>query len=226
MLRHLGLIAVCACIAAGIGCDGNGFHRSNHPSVTVEFSGRVVNADTEDPVGNVRVSVGAVKFTAEAGFNIQPEGWVLPTDSITSSGDGTFTLRVNVPRNWSSVDLKLTNPGYEAGGWHFEPSTAVARAEIPVLPALVIRPGESIDVRVEPTVRRCAFAGVFPCRGVMVEASQSEPVKLEIVSHDASKPMGLVDDVWSETPVPHLMVPPGTAVYVYGPGTGRLTASR
>ena len=56
MLRHPGLIAACACIVASVGCDGR-TGTGPLPTVTVEFSGRVVNADTEDPVGNVRISV-------------------------------------------------------------------------------------------------------------------------------------------------------------------------
>ena len=231
MLRHLGLIAVCACIGVSIGCDKDRFDRSDHPPVTVEFTGRVVNADTEDPVGNVRISVDAVRFTSEVGFFIQPDGWVLPTNSVTSGGDGTFTLRLNVPRNWSSVDLKLTDPGYEDMRRRFEPNTAGTRAEIRMYPTLVIRPGESIEVRVEPTINRCAFAGVFPCRRVLVEASPGEPVELEIVPHDTSKPMGLAQDYWDEESVLRLMVAPGGVAYLHGDPrgtttTGRLTARR
>ena len=151
----------------------------------------------------------------------------MPTDSAMSGGDGTFTLPLKLRTDWSSVELKLTDPGFEDMRRRFDPTTAGTRAEIRAYPALVIRAGQSIDVRIdEATAYRCAFGGAFHCRRMLVEASQSEPVKLEIVPRDASKPMGLVDDVWSETPVLHLMVPPGNVVYVYGPGTGRLTASR
>ena len=92
-------------------------------------------------------------------------------------------------------------------------------------PTLVIRPGESIDVRVQPGVNACAFGGGFDCRRVLVEASPSEPVELEIVARDASKPMGLVESDWSEEPVLRLTVAGGVA-YVYGAGTARLTARR
>ena len=63
MLRHLGLIAVCACIVASVGCDGGKVTAPGPPpsrpntTVTVEFGGRVVNADAGGPVENVRVSV-------------------------------------------------------------------------------------------------------------------------------------------------------------------------
>ena len=59
MLRHLGLIAVCACIVASVGCDGESPGSPSPTMVTVEFGGRVVNADAGGPVANVRVSVSA-----------------------------------------------------------------------------------------------------------------------------------------------------------------------
>jgi hypothetical protein len=92
-------------------------------------------------------------------------------------------------------------------------------------PTLVIRPGESIEVRVEPDVNACAFGGGFDCRRVLVEASPGEPVELEIVPHDTSKPMGLVESVWDEEPVLRLTVAGGVA-YVYNAGSARLTARR
>jgi hypothetical protein len=71
MLRHLGLIAVCACIVASVGCDGGKLTAPGPPpppppvanpntTVTVEFGGRVVDADVGGPLGNVRVSLDAV----------------------------------------------------------------------------------------------------------------------------------------------------------------------
>jgi hypothetical protein len=92
-------------------------------------------------------------------------------------------------------------------------------------PTLAIRPGESIEVRVEPSVNACAFAGGFDCRRVLVEASPGEPVELEIMPHDTSKPMGLVESDWSEDPVLRLKVAGGVA-FVYNVGTATLTARR
>ena len=60
MLGHLGLIAVCACIAASVGCDGGKLTAPPAPPPPVEFGGRVVNADAEGPVEGVRVSVTAL----------------------------------------------------------------------------------------------------------------------------------------------------------------------
>ena len=66
MLRHLGLIAVCACIVVSVGCDGPAAPSPPPSMVTVEVSGRVVNADAGDPVGKVRVSMVTPPFTVSA----------------------------------------------------------------------------------------------------------------------------------------------------------------
>jgi hypothetical protein len=195
--------------------------------VTVELGGRVVNAETGVPLANVGVSVGYWSAPIEMPF---------PKNTATSGGDGTFTLPVNVTSDWQAVGLKFTGPaGYDDRGARFEPTTTVCRigpcwaaaerAEIRMYPTLVIRPGESIDVRVQPNVNACAFAGGFVCRRVLVEASPGEPVELEIVSQDASYPMGLVESDWSEEPVLRLKVTGGVA-FVYNVGTARLTARR
>jgi hypothetical protein len=93
-------------------------------------------------------------------------------------------------------------------------------------PTLVIKPGESSEVRVQPDVNECGFFGNIDCRRVLVDASPGEPVELEIVPHDTSQPMGLAKDDWDETSVPRLMVAPGGVAYVHGPGIARLTARR
>jgi hypothetical protein len=94
-------------------------------------------------------------------------------------------------------------------------------------PTLVIRPGESIDVRVDRDTVLCGFGGAIGCRRVLVAASPGDPVELEIVPHDSSKPMGLGENEWTESPeLRRLMVTPGGRLYVVGAGTARLTARR
>lgn len=150
MLRRLRLTAGCACIVASVGCDGGKL--TPPPSPPVEFGGRVVNADAGDPVSNVRVSVHTVRFSGRIGRS----------DGQCNVGwRWHLTLSVNLLSDWSSVSLKLSGPGYDDGGWRFEPNTGGTRAEIRIYPTLVIRPGESRLVRVEPTVNRCGFAGPF-----------------------------------------------------------------
>jgi hypothetical protein len=238
MLKHLRLMAFCVCIAASVGCNGSPptapaplptappppppvAGTDPNSIVTVELGGRVVNAEAGGPVGNVRVSVGAMSY------RVKPETWVFPTDTATSGADGTFTLRVSLPSSWKFVSLALTGPaGYDDVHQRFEPTTAVDRPAIRMYPTLVIRPGESIVVRVDRDILLCGFGGAISCRRVLVEASPGGPVELEIVPHDTSEPMGLGDE-WDESPVlRRLMVPPGGVPYVLGAGTARLTARR
>jgi len=235
MLRHLGLLAVCACIVASVGCDGGNMNVPDPPppppaleTVAVEFSGSVVNADTGGPIGNVHVSLQNVNFRGT-----DPAGWSTPKDTATSRGDGTFTLQVNLPTSWSFAYVRVTGPGYDdvgginAGGPANGTSIRIG-AEIRMYPTLVIRPGESIDVRVGH-IGWCGWGGeAGSCRRVLVAASPGEPVELELLPDDSSKPMGLSPDDYlgAYAPVRRLMVPPGSFPYVVGDGTARLTARR
>jgi hypothetical protein len=105
-------------------------------------------------------------------------------------------------------------------------------------PTLVIRPGESIEVRVDGGILvLCGFDG-YACRRVLVAASPGEPVELEVVSHDSSKRMALglaIPGNWfpvgpdPEMSVRRLTVPPGGVPYVisdFVTGTATLTARR
>lgn len=238
MFRYLGPIAVSACIVAGVGCDGGPGGVTPPPppatpTVTVDFGGRVVNADTGGPIANVRVTVSAV---ASRGGGLR-SARSTAEEIATTAGDGTFTLRLfDVPSDWTMLGLEFTGPdGYDVRHGRLEPTSnpcgiapcwAVAdRPEIRVYPTLVIRPGESIEVRVDSNANRCAFLGAFDCRRVLVDVSPGTPVELEIVPQDSSQPVGLVESIWDEDPVLRRIVTGGVA-YVYGPGTGTLTARR
>ena len=241
MLRHLGLIAVCVCIVASVGCDG-GLPTPPTPTppppgstVTVEFGGRVVNADVGGAVGNVRVSAGVMSYP------VSPQGWVRPNNTATSGEDGTFTLPLNLPSGWSFVRLNLTAPpGYDDGSQRFEGigpfadprgPTAADRPAIRMYPTLVIRPGESIEVRVDDSIVLCGWDG-YPCRRVVVAASPGQSVELEVVSHDSNNRMalGLASSpangfiLEPDMSVSRLIVPPGRTPYVIGGGTATLTA--
>jgi hypothetical protein len=240
MLRHLGLIAACACIVASVGCDGgNVIVPTPQPpppppvaTVTAEFGGRVVNADAGGPIGNVRVSVENVSLRGT-----DPAGWSTPTDAATSGGDGTFTLPLDLPVAWRLVSLRLTAPpGYDDRYQSFEPTNAADRPAIRMYPTLVIRPGESIDVRVDTNNTVCRvrddffpLPGVVNCRRVLVAASPGDPVELEVVADDSTEPMALSLEApfyESDMSVRRLLVPPGGFPYVIGDGTARLTARR
>ena len=238
------LIAVCACIVAGVGCDGGKLvGPDGRPSdtnttvvetVRVEFGGRVVNADTGGPVGNVRVSLYVLSHSGS--LTLYPSDF--PKDTATSGGDGAFTLPLNLPSLWKFVSLELTGPpGYDDTSQRYERigplgdpfrPTAAERPAIRMYPTIMIRPGESIEVRVDSSINVwCGWGGEGgPCRRVQVGGSPGDPVELELVPDDSSKPMGLSPDNSGATPVRRLMVPPGGVPYVIGDGTARLTAHR
>lgn len=122
MLRHLGLIAVCACIVASAGCDG-GSGKWGGPSplptsmVAVEFGGRVINADAGGPVGNVRVSLSALSSQG-GGLRLASAD-----ETATSDGDGRFALTLSLPSDWRMVGLQFTAPpGYDDTHGRFEPA--------------------------------------------------------------------------------------------------------
>ena len=129
---------------------------------------------------------------------------------------------------WNNVAFLLTAPpGYDDTNWQFQPTTAADRPAIRMYPTIVIKPGESSEVRVEAYIVSCGFAGeAGPCRRVLVAGSSDDPVELEVVPDDSSKPMGLSPDDWGFMPVRRLLVPPGGSPYVIGAGTARLTARR
>jgi hypothetical protein len=193
-------------------------------TVKVEFGGRVVNADAGGPVEGVRVSLYSWSG---------PGGPIVAKDTATSGGDGTFTLALNLPMGWSGVDLALSAPpGYDGMFQQFDPTTAADRPEIRMYPTLVISPGESVEVRVDTNIKLCRSeysSNAVACRRVLVTASPGDPVELEVVPDDSSKPMALSLDDWfleaADMSVRRLMVPPGGA-YVLGAGTARLTARR
>jgi hypothetical protein len=236
MLRELGVIAVCLCIATAVGCDsGNPVTptpapASAPPTVTVDFGGRVVNAESGGGVENVRVTVEHVEYSNG------PDQF--PNDVATTAGDGTFTLPLSLQVSWQFryVFLKLiAPPGYDDRYQLFETAAASNRPEIRMYPTLVIRPGESIDVRVDGAVVWCGWDG-YPCRRVQVAASPGQSVELEVVSHDSSKRMALglavqanPYNVEPNMSVRRLTVPPGGVPFVIAEdptGIATLTARR
>ena len=238
-------------VVVTLGCGKSPTGESDPNAVTVEFGGRVVNADTGGPVANVRVSVSRVRWRLPNGDG---DGSTPPKETATSGGDGTFTLPVSLPRDWTRVDLEFTGPaGYDhtsgrfrgptadSCGW-FPPCWAAAdRPAIKMYPTLVIGPGESIDVRVDHTgIVWCGHplfgeVQMVTCRRVLVAASPGDSVELEVVAHDSSKPMALgftlrPEEDWflldPDMSVRRLIVPPGGVPYVLGAGTATLTVLR
>lgn len=206
--------------------------------VKVELGGRVVDADAGGPVGNVRVSVS---FWDPRGVS---SSTAYAKETATSGGDGTFTLPITLPPDWTHVALKFTGPaGYDDTGavfvatgaqCPFSPCGAPAdRPAIRMYPTLVISPGESIEVRIDGSIPvLCGWDG-YACRRVLVAASSGDPVELEVASHASSEDMalGLAVAGWGfllepDMSVRRLMVPPGGVPYVIGAGTATVTARR
>ena len=210
---------------------------------SVEFGGRVVDTDGGGPVANARVAVYG--FSSRGGT--RRDGWRFPTEITTSGGDGTFTLPLTLPDDWTIVFLKFTGPaGYDDTYRRFEPTAnpcaiapcwaAADRSAIRMYPTLVIRPGESIEVRLDTGPVWCGW-DAYPCRRVLVAGSPDNDVELEIVPDDSSKPLtlGLAIPEYGDfilepgdMSVRRLIVPPGGVPYVIGLGAGsaRLTARR
>ena len=243
MSRYLSLIAFSACIVAGVGCDGGPGGVTPPPPapppppaemVTVELGGRVVDAEAGDPIEGVRVSVD------------EWNGSAVIRDTATSAGDGTFIICLNLPVNWRFVNLKLTAPpGHDDTHGAFLATmtqcffgpcwTPADRPAIRMYRTLVIRPGESIDVRVDDNISWCGWDG-YSCRRVLVAASPGESVELEVVSHNSSQAMALglavptnPYNLEPDISVRRLVVPPGGVPFViaeYANGIATLTARR
>ena len=118
MICFRSLISVCACIVASVGCNGGNDiggpappSVSTIPTVAVEFSGRLVNADAGDPIGNVRVSLGPLSVPD----SIPPSGWGRPTETATSAVWDEEPL--------PSITVAPNNAAYVYG-----PGTATVRA--------------------------------------------------------------------------------------------------
>lgn len=100
-----------------------------------EFAGRVVDADSGGPVGNVRISLRSI-----AGGGLLQTGFSKDTATATSAADGTFTLSLDLPSSWQRVWLDLTGPpGYDDGDQVFERTTPANRPTVRIYPTLVIR---------------------------------------------------------------------------------------
>jgi hypothetical protein len=102
-------------------------------------------------------------------------------------------------------------------------------------PTLVIKPDESIKVRVTDGIFLCAIWSALassPCRRVLVAAAPGDLVALEVVPDDSSKPMAvtLSPEIFEfDGSVRRVMVEPGGFAYVwadYGGATATLTARR
>jgi hypothetical protein len=217
-------------------------------TVTVVFGGRVVDADVGGPVANARVSVSGWSAPRLPGSTVPGEQVVydFSNEMATSGADGTFTLPLNLPSDWTHVIFQLTGPaGHDDAYGRFEPTAgpgcvdwqscwaAADRPAMRMYPTLVIKPDESIKVRVTDLIFFCGAPwSTTPCRRVLVAAPPGDLVALEVVPDDSSKPMAVKlssESFEFDGSVRRVMVEPGGFAYVwadYGGATATLTARR
>src|SRR5688572_5470899 len=91
-------------------------------TVPLEFGGSVVDADAGGPVANARVSVSGWGHPGPARL----PGVDYSNEIATSGADGTFTLPLNLPSDWTFVSLQFTGPaGYDVTYGSFEPTADI-----------------------------------------------------------------------------------------------------
>jgi hypothetical protein len=260
---HLAVVVLIPLALAGCGSEASLASGPSAPStlpppapepitrVTVVFGGRVVDADTGGPVANVGVSVSGGGYpgpprSAVRGEQVVYSGGGEANEIATSGADGTFTLPLNLWSDWTSVGLQFTGPaGYDETHGSFEPTAPrcvnsrscwppADRPAIRMYPTLVIKPGESIKVRVTDDNFLCGGMMMeTSCRRVLVAAPPGDLVALEVVPDDSSKPMALLPEsaVEFDGSARRVMVEPGGFAYVWADygvvgATATLTARR
>ena len=200
-------------------------------TMQVRVEGQVADSDNDAPLG--RAVVRAVRIVDPEHSRVVND----PAWSATSDESGRFSFAADVPANWTQLILSVNRDGYEDRQGFFARSSS--GAYLPLFPRLTIRPGQSIQVRVDANLYNCFDDGV-PCRRVVVESPSGEFVDLTVTNTiDSNAGAGL--DGFAET---HTIAPPrwmrqltvsGGEVWVYGstPGEERpvrgqltLTATR
>ena len=262
---HLAVVVLIPLALAGCGSEASLASGPSAPStlpppatdpitrVTVVFGGRVVDADTGGPVANVGVSVSGGGYPGPPRSPVRGEQVVFsgggdPNEIATSGADGTFTLPLALWSDWTSVHLQFTGPaGYDDTRRSFEPTAPrcvnspscwapADRTPIRIYPTLVIKPGESIKVRLTDDNFLCFIWSALssaPCRRVLVAVAPGDLVALDVVPDDSSKPMALLPEsaVEFDGSARRVMVEPGGFAYVWADygvvgATATLTARR
>jgi hypothetical protein len=253
---HLAVVVLIPLALAGCGSEASGPTAPSTPPppapdpitrVTVVFGGRVVDADTGGPVANVVVSVSGGGYPGPPRSAVRDEQVVYSgggdaNEIATSGADGTFTLPLNLWSDWTSVVFKFTGPaGYDATYGGVQPTcrssscwAAADRPAIRMYPTLVIKPDESIKVRVTGRISLCGWMMMeTSCRRVLVAAAPGDLVALEMVPDDSRNPMALLPEsaVEFDGSARRVMVEPGGFAYVWADygvegATATLTARR
>jgi len=105
------------------------------------------------------------------------------------------------------------------------------RTPIRIYPTLVIKPGESIKVRLTDDNFLCFIWSALssaPCRRVLVAVAPGDLVALDVVPDDSSKPMTVTlspEPFEFDDSVRRVMVEPGGFAYVWADFSGGATAT-
>lgn len=172
-------------LAVAPGCEGNrtftlpsGATVTPGPTGTVRVQGRIIG-ERDEPVPFAVVT--AICCASGPG-----------TLSQAADDQGAFALMVNLPWNWTYVQLEVTREGFEPTRTGVDPTDAAA-AVLRLVPTVTIRPGQSIDTRLFPDTFLCGdeYEQYWPCRRIVVESAAGESMDLEVIPRDGQE-VGLI----------------------------------
>ena len=181
-------------------------------SVPVRVEGRVVDADTEQPIPRAIVTTEGVCYSPGP-----CPGQVDQPSRATADENGLFHLTASLPQHWRELLLGVApGAGYEPTQKYVFPSSATA-AVLQVYRTLTIRPGESIQTRVSLGHYVCGWLS-FSCRRVVVDSPAGESVDLEVIPADGQADVGLDadGDVFEDHGFPRELTVSGSEVWIVG----------
>ncbi len=140
----------------------------------VQIEGRVIDADFEKPIPGAHITTLDVCYP-EVGCRR-----VDPPYSAVANEQGIFRLTANLPQDWNELSLKVENPGFDPARMSLRPESAT-NVVLRAYPAITIRAGESVQLRVL-FQETCTFADdEIACRRIGVEAAAGELINLEVL---------------------------------------------
>jgi hypothetical protein len=166
-------------LSAAAACDGKGPIAGPTPPtaapagpaspVAVRVEGRVLDGDQGSPVA------GAI-VRADRGLS----GILQSNVTVTTDGQGLFSFTANVSSGWRELLMSVTRDGFEPSLTWVSPDDLTA--DVRLVPTLVIRPGQTIEVGVFVNSAPNCFVESALCRRVIVDGLlPGESVDLDVV---------------------------------------------
>jgi hypothetical protein len=156
------------------------------PLIPVSVSGLVIDADSNAKLPGAIVTLATVGTPNQI---IGPD----PPVRATADESGSFRLTENIPADWVGIGLDIAREGYERQNsnlWSVMPSTVNNIITVATYPILTLRAGETLSTRVHLDHYVCADE--YLCRRIVVDASPSEPLDLELTPISGSQKAGLI----------------------------------